>query len=201
MKDILVENNYDVIIKISDDIKEDGDDILIDNSIVLKNKDNFSIYEDMDIPEGVTVRKFCYKPEEGFYINDFFIMSSGEKNINNIIDYLNDIKDNKISDTIVFHDEETETSNGNTFAVEDYKKLIVEIWGTSDSRTIEFKTSLIEGSYRPISGVKVDGQTIQNNTTSTNEIWEFDIGGLTNIIMDLTDVSGGNVSVKGKAIK
>jgi hypothetical protein len=49
-------------------------------------------------------------------------------------------------------------------------------------------------------GIKVSDLSTGVSTTGTGEVWQFDVTGLEEVIMDLTAVSGGNVSVKGRAV-
>ena len=39
-----------------------------------------------------------------------------------------------------------------------------------------------------------------NSSTGNNEIWQFDVSGLVSVVMDLTEVSGGNISIKGRLV-
>lgn len=105
-----------------------------------------------------------------------------------------DVKD------VTFHDAATAPGKGVAFSVGGYKTLTVEIYGTSTSRTINFKATLVSGAEIPIMGVKLSDMSMSNNTSGTGEIWQFDVTGLNTVIMDLVAVSGGNVSIKGKAV-
>lgn len=101
---------------------------------------------------------------------------------------------------ITFHDAAVAPADGAPLAVGGLKTLTVEIWGTSTSRTVEFKAAGPEGTYRLISGVRLSDLTIATSTTGTAEFWQFDITGLAAVIMDLSAVAGGNVTVKGRAV-
>jgi hypothetical protein len=94
------------------------------------------------------------------------------------------------------------TSNGvgTPFSVAAYKTLTIEITGTSTSRTIAFEGSSVSGAYYPIQGVRLSDLSFGTSTTGNSEVWQFDITGLTNFRANLTAVTGGNVSVKGKAV-
>ena len=102
--------------------------------------------------------------------------------------------------SVIFHDEAVSASNGTELEVGGYKTLAFEIYGTSTSRTVEFKCKSESGTLRSIMGVKVNDFSTATSTNGTGEIWQFDITGLTSIIIDLTAVAGGNVSVKGRVI-
>jgi hypothetical protein len=99
-----------------------------------------------------------------------------------------------------FHDAIVATADGTAFTVAGHKTLTVEIWGTSTSRTIEFKGAGLEGTYRPIMGVRLSDLSTAISTTGTGELWQFDITGLASVIMDCSAVAGGNLTVKGKAV-
>ena len=102
-----------------------------------------------------------------------------------------------------FHNSVTVASGGAEFAVGGHKTLTVHISGTSTSRTVEFKgrpPGAPAGTYVPLMGIRLSDLTPATSTTGNNEVWQFDITGLEGVIMDLSAVSGGNVTVKGKAV-
>lgn len=105
-----------------------------------------------------------------------------------------------ITKSVTFHDGATVAADGETFEVGAYKTLTVEIYGTSTTRTVAFIGIGPSGSQRTIMGVKLSDLTTGTSTTGTGELWQFDITGLTTVIMDLTAVAGGNVSVKGMVV-
>lgn len=100
----------------------------------------------------------------------------------------------------VFHNAATTAADGNMLTVEFYKILTVEIYGTSGSRTVAFIGRGASGTDRAITGIKLSDLSTAISTTGTGEIWQFDITGLTKVFMDLQAVSGGNVTIKGRAI-
>jgi hypothetical protein len=106
----------------------------------------------------------------------------------------------RVSEIISFHSEATSTGNGTGFSVKSYRTLTVEIYGTSATRTITFYGVGQSGTLRAITGVKLSDYSTGQSTTGTGELWQFDITGLETIYMDLTAVSGGNVTVKGRAV-
>ena len=101
---------------------------------------------------------------------------------------------------VTFHNAATVAADGATFAVEGYKTLTVEIYGTSVSRTVAFMGVGASGTARAIKGVNLTDLSLATSTAGTAELWQFDITGLKSVIMDLTSISGGNVSVKGTAV-
>lgn len=100
---------------------------------------------------------------------------------------------------VTFLDAVTSPGQG-TFTVGGYKTLTVEIYGTSTSRTVNFKATLASGAQIPITGVNLSSMSTGTSTSGTGEIWQFDVTGLNTVIMDLSAVSGGTVSIKGKAV-
>jgi hypothetical protein len=101
---------------------------------------------------------------------------------------------------IIFQDTATTTGNGTAFEVGAYKTLTIEIYGTSSSRTVTFYGKSESGTLRAITGIKLSDFTTATSTTGTGELWQFDITGLKYVVIDLTAVAGGNVSVKGRAV-
>ena len=102
--------------------------------------------------------------------------------------------------TMTFHDAATTAADGTPFTVGAYKTLTVEISGTSTSRTVAFIGKGASGAAIAINGVNLATLAVTTSTTGTGELWQFDLSGLTTVLMDLTAVAGGNVSVKGKAV-
>lgn len=101
---------------------------------------------------------------------------------------------------VVFHNEASSAADGATIPVDGNKTLTIEIWGTSATRNVAFMGIGPSGTARPINGVNLTDFTVDVSTSGTGELWQFDVTGLTSVIMDLTAVSGGNVSVKGKLV-
>jgi hypothetical protein len=102
--------------------------------------------------------------------------------------------------TVTFHSAQTVDADGQEFTVGSYKILTVEISGTSASRTVEFKGAGPSGTFTPITGVRLSDFSTATKTVGTGELWQFDVTGLDKVIMDLTAVAGGNVTVAGKAV-
>lgn len=118
---------------------------------------------------------------------------------------------NSITSTIAsctFHNAATTAANGTEFTVASYKTLLVEIyWSVGNTaRTVTFYAKSASGTLRPLIGIK-EGDTsftMALSTTgagsTTGECWEFEISCYESIIMDLTSITGGTVSVKGKVM-
>ena len=100
-----------------------------------------------------------------------------------------------------FHDEQTGVDSGTDLEVTPaFTSLLIEVYGTSSSRTLQFKAKGESGTARTLLGTKISDASTATSTTGTAELWRFDITGLKHITMDLTAVAGGNVSVKGRAV-
>lgn len=107
------------------------------------------------------------------------------------------------SDTHVFHDDAESADDGSALIVGAYKRLLVEITGSSTDKIVAFKGTMESGVYTTIQGIRKSDYTLGTNTTGgtdiTPEIWAFDIELFNSVIMDLTSIDNGNVTVKGRA--
>ena len=112
---------------------------------------------------------------------------------------LTEIFENGNYKDVTFHDEETSIATGTEVTVNSaHNTLLIEIYGTSTSRTLAFKGKGPSGTARSIFGVNRSTANTAISTNGTGELWEFGVEGLSSVIMDLTAVAGGNVSVKGR---
>jgi hypothetical protein len=102
----------------------------------------------------------------------------------------------------IFHDAAAAASNGAFLEVKYFKTLTVEIYGSAENtvRTVTFYGKGPSKTLRALKGLKVSDWTSGTSTTGTGEIWQFDITGLNQVIMDLTSITGGTVTVKGRAV-
>ena len=101
---------------------------------------------------------------------------------------------------VTFHNAATVAAQGTALTVGGHKTLTVEITGTSTSRTIAFQGAGPSGTYRAIAGVRLADLAVATTTSVSDAIWQFDVTGLVTVIMNLTEVSGGNVTVRGRAV-
>lgn len=104
---------------------------------------------------------------------------------------------------ITFHDHATTAGEGTHFQTDTYTTLNVWTEGTASNHTIAFFEKDPFGHLKPIAGMRSDvtNPALAVSTTGIGEVWQFDIIGKREIIMSLTSVSGGYVSVFGRAIK
>lgn len=100
----------------------------------------------------------------------------------------------------VFQQSSGTTGVGNVFTVGSYKTLTIEVYGTSTSQTVVFQGIGPSGAAYPIMGTKMNDGTTGSQTSTLGQIWQFNIAGLTSFRVNLTTVSGGQVTVSGTAI-
>lgn len=101
---------------------------------------------------------------------------------------------------VVFHTVATVAANGTVIDVLDYKTLTVKITGTSATRTVTFYARDTDTNLTALMGVRLSDLATAVSTAGTGEYWQFDITGIHQIVMDLTAVAGGNVTIKGRAV-
>jgi len=107
---------------------------------------------------------------------------------------------------IVFHLKQTSDSDGEIYRVQKnmgIKELIICISGDSASRTVQFQGATFgEDAFCPITGFKEGSNDFEtaNSTTGNNELWRFDLTGLVAVRFPVSAISGGHVTVKGRAV-
>ena len=111
-----------------------------------------------------------------------------------------------------FQDQATSDSDGNELLVErflspfdivdDCDVITIEISGTAVSGTTHFELKVTpDGDYYPIAGIRPNDYFISAVSTGINEVWWFDIGAFYSFRCRVSDVSGGNITIKGKISK
>lgn len=105
----------------------------------------------------------------------------------------------KVTD-FVLQDSVTTIGTGTPFDIGSNRTLTISITGTSVSRTINFEVSDIDGNFTSIMGVKLKDLTTDIRGVESGEKWTFDVTGLQQFRANLVAVSGGTVTVKGKAV-
>lgn len=101
---------------------------------------------------------------------------------------------------VILQDAAITVGEGAFFTVNSYKTLNIKIAGTSTSRTVVFEVAGFDGVYEPIQGVKVSDFSMASQTTGNNESWQFDITGFVSFRARISSLTGGDVSIKGRAI-
>lgn len=79
--------------------------------------------------------------------------------------------------------------------------LVIDIAGTSTTRTIDFYGKSVNGNYVPlfVYNMTTGGGAIQT-TATTNQLWQVSVAGLTGIRCKATAVSGGNLTITGRLV-
>jgi len=105
---------------------------------------------------------------------------------------------------VEFHNAAATTGTGKRFEVKSYKTLTVEIYGSDDNtaRTVTFYGVGPSKVSRALAGTNITAAPLAEavSTTGTGELWQFNITGLNEVIMELTAITGGIVIVKGRAV-
>jgi len=104
---------------------------------------------------------------------------------------------------VLFHDAAIIPAVGPDVLIGGYNTLLVEIYGTSATRLVNFMGKSKSGTARPILGYKENDltYTAANNTISSGELWKFDVAGLDSVSMQVAAVATGNVSIKGRLVE
>ncbi|WP_338842034.1 hypothetical protein [Paenibacillus glucanolyticus] len=110
------------------------------------------------------------------------------------------------AETVTLQNAATAAGNGTPFAPEDGNyTLTFEITGTSTSRTVLFELAGPSGQYMPVTTFSVTDptkfgpQTTGGNNTAP-ESWQVEVPAGYSFRCRISAVTGGNVTVKGKAV-
>ena len=103
-----------------------------------------------------------------------------------------------------FQSEATAIGNGTEYMInfnhEGELIIVLDITGTTTSRTIIFECAGENGVYSNIIGYKMSDVTLASQTTGNNELWQFDLTGLSKFRARISAIVDGNVTIKGKVI-
>lgn len=80
-------------------------------------------------------------------------------------------------------------------SVSGYTSVTFDIAGTASSATVSFSIIAGSGKARPVYPTKVSGDLDITQTGLMNEIYNFDVTGITTVVINVTDITGGNVDV------
>ena len=103
----------------------------------------------------------------------------------------------------VFHNASSSTGNGTALIVGGRNTLTIEISKSeaNSARTITFYGKGASGALIPISGVNREGLSAALTATAVGDLWQFDdIAGIHAIVMDLTAITAGTVTVTGRLV-
>lgn len=103
--------------------------------------------------------------------------------------------------SVVFHDSAASVGLGTSFPVGEYKTLTLVISGTATSAKVEFKC-VIAGVSRTLTGFSDPhfSSGTYGGMGVNESVWSFDISGRDTVTMEITAITGGNVSVKGTVV-
>jgi hypothetical protein len=102
---------------------------------------------------------------------------------------------------LLFHDATEVASQGKVIDVAINKTLSITIYGTATARTVNFYTVSCSNELIPILGFNISTADLANTTSgTTTEIWQFDVTALGNIVMAVSAISGGNLTIKGTVV-
>lgn len=101
---------------------------------------------------------------------------------------------------VVLQNNVSTIGSGTPLQVGNIKTLTLEISGSSTSQTVVFQGASSSGTYYAIQGTRLNDLTVGSQSTSLGEIWQFDVTGLVSFQANITAISGGNVTVKGKGL-
>jgi|GEM_PF-3721156 len=126
-----------------------------------------------------------------------------QKAMNKVDDEISTISSNE---AVTLHDAATANETGIEITCTGYKTLVIEVVGTSTSKTLTFQSTGESGVYVAHEGFKkrspstaTFASTTTGGTDTTPEVWEFDIAGLKQFKAPLT-IANGNATVKGSLI-
>ena len=115
---------------------------------------------------------------------------------------LMELSGRNVGEEVTLQDAADATGNGTAIYMGNADTFkITEISGTSTSRTLVFEVCGTEsGTYSAITGIRLSDLSTGTQTTSEDEIWQFD--GLAGLWFRarLSAIAGGNVTVNGKAV-
>ncbi len=106
-----------------------------------------------------------------------------------------------ISKYHTFHSAATTAVDGNIMDVAGLNALSIQISGTSTAREILFKASIDTENFVDLMGMDMSTLAPSTSTTSTAKIFTFDVRGMSKVYLPIDSISGGNVTIKGLAIK
>ncbi|CAN2253298.1 phage-like element PBSX protein XepA [Bacillus vallismortis] len=100
----------------------------------------------------------------------------------------------------VFHENADSAGEGAALLVNGAEHLLVEVYGTAETSEVKFWGKSLSGQKLPIRGVKSEDASTALGTVGKAEAWTFDIKGFKEIIMEIANITGGILSVKGTVV-
>ncbi|MED2945346.1 lysozyme [Bacillus swezeyi] len=99
-----------------------------------------------------------------------------------------------------FHDSINEPGDGEKLTVGSHRTLTIEITGDCTSREVKFYAVTQDEKKIVLEGINSSNHMFGASTLGINEIWEFDIAGKTAVLLEVTKINGGSITIKGNAV-
>ncbi|MCO4851176.1 phage-like element PBSX protein XepA [Bacillus vallismortis] len=100
----------------------------------------------------------------------------------------------------IFHENADSAGEGAALPVNGAAHLLVEVYGTAETSEVTFWGISLSGQKLPIRGVKSEDSSTASGTLGKAEAWAFDIKGFKEIVMEIANITGGILSVKGTVV-
>ncbi|MEC1652292.1 phage portal protein [Bacillus vallismortis] len=100
----------------------------------------------------------------------------------------------------VFHENADSAGEGAALLVNGAEHLLVEVYGTAETSEVKFWGKSLSGQKLPIRGVKSEDASTALGTLGKAEAWAFEIKGFKEIIMEIANITGGILSIKGTVV-
>lgn len=100
-----------------------------------------------------------------------------------------------------FHNVATVAADGAILSVGTGQSLTIEIKGTATARTVKFYGICDSGDKIPLIGINMS--TLDASVSSvgtTTEAWSISTAGYKSIVVRIDEISGGNLTVKGRLV-
>lgn len=106
------------------------------------------------------------------------------------------------TEIVTFHNGAAAIGNGGALTVGGYKTVNVKITGNAanTARTLVFEAAGFDGVYEPIQGYRPKDGAMATESNQVGESWQFDVTGFETFRVRLSAITGGTVTVKGKAV-
>lgn len=114
---------------------------------------------------------------------------------------LADILATKVPQNVTFQNGVTATGDGSIITVGGNKTLKVSIYGTATARTVNFYAINANSEKIALLGNNISTGNVASNTTGTSsETWKFDVTALNQIYVNISAISGGNLTITGTLV-
>lgn len=94
----------------------------------------------------------------------------------------------------------TGAGEGTPFDIGGYTTINFKVTGSSTSREIIFEVSGLDGEYEEIQAYRPKDSAMSSHSTGNNESWIVDVTGFETFRARVVSVSGGDITIRGKAV-